>query len=140
MAGVTSKSTIWPCATAPRVARAGPSIVGFVLQVIVRSSQLQPVIAWRVPPVTLWALVTFATCSRRWAPVTWRGPTPLTLTRRKVRCTPVVPGFAATPLSTARRGFVPKVVVGRSDWTEASAVTAAGGGVGGQNGGGRPAR
>src|SRR5207249_3060368 len=67
MAGVTSKSTVWPCATAPSTASTGPSIAGCVFQVTVRSSQLQPVIAWRTPPVTLWALVTVATCSWRWA-------------------------------------------------------------------------
>ena len=78
MAGVTSKSTVWPCATAPSTASTGPSIAGCVLQVTVRSSQLQPVIAWRTPPVTLWAFVTFATWSRTWALVTWRTPTPLT--------------------------------------------------------------
>src|SRR3989442_1318617 len=92
MAGLTSKSTVWPCATAPRIASTGPSIAGWVFQVTVRSSQLQLLIAWRAPPVTLCALVTFATCNRRWAEETRRGPTPLTLTRRKVRCTPVVPG------------------------------------------------
>src|SRR5438445_44583 len=75
MALVTSKSTVCPCATAPRVASAGPSIAGRVFQVTVPSFHPQSVIAWRRPPVTLWALVTFATCSRRWAPVTWRAPT-----------------------------------------------------------------
>src|SRR5438552_7257869 len=103
---------------------------------MVSSFHPQSVSGWRRPPLTLWAFVTFATCSRRWAPVTWRGPTPLTLTRRKVRCTPVVPGLAATPLSTARRVLVPTLVVGRSDWTQVSAVTAASGVLVGQNGGG----
>src|SRR5439155_1308198 len=57
MAGVTSKSTVWPCATAPSTASTGPSIAGCVLQVTVRSSQLQPVIAWRTPPVQVSAVV-----------------------------------------------------------------------------------
>jgi len=57
------------------------------------------------------------TWSLRCADETRCVPTPLTLTRRKVRCTPVVPGFAATPLSTASWVLVPKLVVGRSDWT-----------------------
>src|SRR5437870_2824233 len=92
MAAVTSKSTVCPCATAPRVASAGPSIAGCVFQVTVRSSQLHPVIAWRVPPATLCALVTLATCNWRCAEETRRGPTPLTLTRRKTRCTPAPPG------------------------------------------------
>src|SRR2546430_3341628 len=136
---VTSEWTVWLCATAPRVASAGPSIAGWVFQVTVPSFHAQSVIAWRRPPVTLWALVTFATCSRTWALVTWRAPTPLTLTRRRVRCTPVVPGFAATPLSTARRGLAPKVGVGRAGWAEGSGGAAATGGLGGENGGGPPA-
>src|SRR2546425_10066465 len=92
MAAVTSKSATCPMATAPSVASAGPSIAGCVFHVIVVSLQLQLVMAWMLPPVTLPELVTFATWSRRWAEETGRAPTPLTLTRRKVRCTPVVPG------------------------------------------------
>src|SRR2546428_10896698 len=115
MAAVTSKSATCPMATAPSVASAGPSIAGCVFHVIVVSLQLQLVMGWTLPPVTLFALVAFATCSFRWAEETGRAPTPLTLTRRKMRCTPVVPGFAATPLSTARRVLVPKLVVGRAE-------------------------
>src|SRR5437762_2951854 len=138
MADVTSKSATWPIATAPSVASAGPSIAGCVFHVIVLSLQPQLVILWMLPPVTLFALVAFATCSCRCADDTARAPTPLTLTRRSVRCTPVVPGFVAVPLSTARSVFVPKLVAGRSDWTYVSAVTAATGAVVGQTGGGPP--
>src|SRR5712691_7640426 len=123
MAAVTSKSATCPMATAPSVANAGPSIAGCVFHVIVVSLQLQLVMAWMLPPATLLALVAFATWSLRWAEDTALAPTPLTLTRRKVRCTPVVPGLAATPLSTRRVGLVPKLVVGRSDWTYVSATT-----------------
>src|SRR5436853_3694701 len=110
-------------ATAPSVARAGPSIAGCVFHVIAVSLQLQLVMAWMLPPVTLFALVAVDTWSFRWAEETGRVPTPLTLTRRKVRCTPVVPGLAATPLSMERRGLVPKLVVGRADGRTASATT-----------------
>src|SRR3989442_15323379 len=111
MAAVTSKSGTCPMATAPSVASAGPSIAGCVFHVIAVSLQLQLVMAWMLPPVTLFALVAVDTWSFRWAEVTGRAPTPLTLTRRKVRCTPVVPGFVAMPLSTARRGLDRKRVV-----------------------------
>src|SRR3989454_108699 len=50
MALVTSKSTVCPCATAPRVASAGPSIAGWVFQVTVPSFHAQSVIGWRRPP------------------------------------------------------------------------------------------
>jgi len=92
-------------------------MAGCVFHVIVSSFQLQFVMAWMLPPVTLPEFVTLATWSFRWAPVTCLAPTPLTLTRRKVCCTPVVPGLEATPLSTKICGLVPKFVVGRSDWT-----------------------
>src|SRR2546428_14163243 len=110
MTEVTSKSATCPCATAPRLASAGPSIAGWVFQVTVPSFHPQFVIAWMRPPVTLWALVTFATWSRRWAPVTWRGPTPLTLTRGGGRWTPGGPGFAGRPVSRAGRGLGPEIV------------------------------
>ena len=77
----------------------------------------QLVMAWMLPPVTLPELVTLATWSWRCAALTCWMPTPLTVTRRKVCCTPVVPGFVAVPLSTKIWGFVPKLVVARSDWT-----------------------
>ena len=67
---LTSKSTVCPWATAPMVASAGPSIRGWVFQLTVFSFQPQSAIGWRRPPVTLWAFVTLATVSRRWAPVT----------------------------------------------------------------------
>src|SRR5438067_9796469 len=102
-------------ATGPSVTRAGPSMAGAVFHVIAVSLQLQFEMVWMVPPVTLFAFVAVETCSCRWAAVTCCAPTPLTLTRRKVCCTPVVPGFEATPLSTERRGLVPKLVVGRAD-------------------------
>ena len=70
MAELTSKSTVWPCATAPTVASTGPSIAGCVFQVTVRSFQLQSEIEWSKPPVTLWALATLATCSRTRALIT----------------------------------------------------------------------
>src|SRR5437870_11103276 len=85
-----------------------------------------------LPPVTLPELVTFATWSFRCAPVTRRAPTPLTLTRRRARCTPPVP--VATPASTDSSALVPKLAVGRLFWTDVSATTvpttgaAAGGG------------
>src|SRR5437870_10220741 len=104
-------------ATGPSVTRAGPSMAGAVFHVIVVSLQLQFEMAWMVPPATLFAFVALDTCSVRCAPVTCWVPTPLTLTLRKVCCTPVVPGFEATPLSTKRRVLVPKLVVGGPDWT-----------------------
>src|SRR6184192_3974318 len=118
MAAVTSKSTSWPWATAPRVARAGPSITGRVFQLTVRSSHLQFVIGWMLPPETLWAFVTFATCSRRRAEEILRAPTPLTATRTKVR-------VAAGPASAESSALVPKLMAGRSDSTKVSAWTVA---------------
>src|SRR5206468_1758244 len=53
MAAVTSKSTVCPCATAPSVASAGPSIAGRVVQVMVRSFQPHPVIAGSVALVVV---------------------------------------------------------------------------------------
>ena len=91
--------------------------MGCVFHVTAVSPQLQLVMAWMLPPATLPELVMLATWSFRCAPVTCLMPTPLTLTRRKLRCTPVVPGFVAVPLSTKICGFVPKFVVARSDWT-----------------------
>src|SRR5947207_16011876 len=104
-------------ATAPSVASGGPSIAGCAFHVIVVSLQLQLVIRWMLPPVTLLAFVALATWSFRWAAATGRAPTPLTLTRRNVRCTPVVPGLVATPLSTARWVLDRKSVVEGKDWT-----------------------
>src|SRR3989442_12739947 len=93
MAAVTSKSGTCPMATAPSVASAGPSIAGCVFHVIALSLQLQLVMAWMLPPVTLFALVAVDTWSFRRAEGTRRAPTPLTLTRWKGRSTPVVPGL-----------------------------------------------
>src|SRR5947208_5203109 len=131
MAELTSKSTVRPCATAPAVASAGPSIAGCVFQVMVRSFQPQSVIGWMRPPETLWALVTFATCNRKWAPVTCRVPTPATRTRRNVRC-------LAGPASALSSLLVPKFVVALSDVTEVSASTTAAGAPVGQTSGGPP--
>ena len=85
-------------------------MAGCVCQVMVRSFHPQSVIGWMRPPETLWALVTFATCSRTRAPVTWRVPTPLTRTRKKARCT-------VGPASAAARVLVPKLVPGLLDDT-----------------------
>ena len=98
---------------------------------MVRSFQPQSVIGWMRPPETLWALVTFATCNSRWAPVTCRVPTPATRTRRKVRCT-------AGPASALSSLLVPKLVVRLSDVTEVSASTTAAGAPVGQTSGGPP--
>src|SRR5207249_11802752 len=113
MAAVTSKSTSWPWATAPRVARAGPSITGRVFQLTVRSSHLQFVIGWMLPPETLWAFVTFATCSRRRAEEILRAPTPLTATRTKVR-------VAAGAATAATGALAPMLGAGGSETTEGS--------------------
>src|SRR3989442_16007074 len=105
---------MFPAPPVLRFARAGHAIAGLVCLVIVVSFQLQLEMAWMLPPLMLLAFVTFATWSLRCADDTRCVPTPLTLTRRKVRCTPVVPGVAATPLSTPRTVLVPKLVVGRA--------------------------
>src|SRR6266550_3198811 len=54
-----------PRARASSVASAGPSMAGCVFHVIVVSLQLQLVMRWMLPPVTLLALVAFATWSLR---------------------------------------------------------------------------
>src|SRR5207253_6817349 len=100
-----------------------PSIVGLVLYALSLHVALPILMLWMLPPVTLFALVVFATCSCRCADDTARAPTPLTLTRRKVRCTPVVPGFVAVPLSTARSVSRPNFVDVTSACTEVSATT-----------------
>src|SRR5262245_29131389 len=130
MALVTSKPTAWPSATAPTVASTGPSIAGWLFQLVVVSLQPQLVILWIWPPDTLWAFVVVATFRLSSAWVTVRAPTLLTCTRRKLR---LMPG----PASTLSWVLVPRLVAGVSEATATSATmvavgVAAGGGGAGQ--------
>src|SRR5713226_9509602 len=129
MAGVMSKST--PCfkATLPTVASTGPSMAGWLFQVIVFSPHVQLLMAWICPPEMLSEPVADATCRCSLAEVTGCVPTPLTLRRRKVRL---------VGLFALRIELAPKLVVGLPKLTRASAVTVPTGAAGGQAGGGPP--
>src|SRR5207302_151651 len=130
MADVTSKST--PCFKAhlPTVASTGPSMVGWLFQVIVFSPHEQLLMAWSCPPELLLEPVAEATC--RCSLAEWTGclPTPVTLMRRKVR----LMGLASA-VSTL---LAPEFVVGLPAFTRASALTVATGAAGGHTGGGPP--
>src|SRR5437870_873894 len=130
MAGVMSKST--PCfkATAPAVASTGPSMAGWLFQVIVRSPHAQLLMAWICPPELLFEPLAADTCRCSLAEVTGCVPVPVTLMRRKVRFT----GLA----SATRIVLAPALLVGLAAFTKASAVTVAAGAAGGQKGGGPP--
>src|SRR5207237_517272 len=112
MAEVTSKSAVWPSPTAPTSDTTGPSIGGWVAEVIVRSFHPQLLIRRMRPPVTLLALVVVATFRRRWAALTRWLPTPLTCTRRKVRRSPPRAEGTDGPASTCSCVAVPKFFVG----------------------------
>src|SRR5467141_4825927 len=109
MADVMSKST--PCfkATAPTVASTGPSMGGWLFQVIVRSSHAQLLMAWIWPPESLLELVAEDTCRCSLADVTGCVPVPLTLMRRNVR----LRGLA----SATRTVLAPALVVGLTEFT-----------------------
>src|SRR5207249_3746730 len=130
MAGVMSNST--PCfkATLPTAASTGPSMGGWLFQVIVRSPHAQLLMAWICPPERLLEPVAEDTCRCSLAEVTGCVPVPVTLMRRKVRFT----GLA----SATRTVLAPALLVGLPEFTKASAVTAAAGTAGGQGGGGPP--
>src|SRR5437870_1936058 len=130
MAGVMSKST--PCfkATAPAVASTGPSMAGWLFQVIVRSPHAQLLMAWICPPELLFEPLAADTCRCSLAEVTGCVPISVTLMRRKVRFT----GLA----SATRIVLAPALLVGLAAFTKASAVTVAAGAAGGQKGGGPP--
>src|SRR5438445_808526 len=129
MAGVMLKST--PCfrATLPTVASTGPSMAGWLFQVIVFSPHAQSLIAWICPPEMLSDPVADDTWRCSLAEVTGCVPTPLTLRRRKV---------CLVGLFALRIELAPKLVVGLPKLTRASAVTVPTGAAGGQAGGGPP--
>src|SRR5438128_2704109 len=125
-----SKST--PCfkATGPAAASTGPSMAGWLFQVIVRSPHAQLLMAWICPPELLFEPLADDTCRCSLAEVTGCVPVPVTLMRRKVRFT----GLA----SATRIVLAPALLVGLAAFTKASAVTVAAGAAGGQKGGGPP--
>src|SRR5207253_2552446 len=106
----------------------GPSMAGWLFQVIVRSPHAQLLMAWSCPPETLLEPVAEDTCRCSMAKVTGCVPVPVTLMRRKVRFT----GLA----SATRIVLAPALLVGLPEFTNASAVTVAAGAAGGQAGGG----
>src|SRR2546426_406507 len=125
-----SKST--PCfkATLPTAASTGPSMAGWLFQVIVRSPHAQLLMAWICPPERLLEPVADDTCRCSLADETGCVPVPVTLMRMKVR-------FAGLASAT-RIVLVPALLVGLPAFTKASAVTVAAGAAGGEKGGGAP--
>src|SRR5438067_2120827 len=100
----------------PRLRGAETSIAGCLLQVTARSSQVQSLIGWMLPPVVrLSESTTSDTRSCTWADATGRPPTPLTRKRRKLRST------ATMPLSTLSSVLAPRFVAGWADEAKTSA-------------------